>query len=58
MPDSFDEKWDCDIIVTIVTRLELLRIKEEISQLDPHAFMYIQYIKDASGGILRLKAKH
>ncbi|KAF2334849.1 YitT family protein [Flavobacterium daemonense] len=58
LPDSFDEKWDCDIIVTIVTRLELLRIKEEISQLDAHAFMYIQYIKDASGGILRLKPKH
>ncbi|MTH14425.1 YitT family protein [Flavobacterium sp. LC2016-01] len=58
LPDSFDEKWDCDIIVTIVTRLELLRIKEEISQLDPHAFMYIQYIKDASGGILRFKPKH
>ncbi|MDQ6469470.1 YitT family protein [Flavobacterium sp. LHD-80] len=58
LPDSFHEKWDCDIIVTIVTRLELLRIKEEISQLDPHAFMYIQYIKDASGGILRFKAKH
>jgi uncharacterized membrane-anchored protein YitT (DUF2179 family) len=58
LPDSFDEKWDCDIIVTIVTRLELLRIKEEINKLDPHAFMYIQYIKDASGGILRLKQKH
>jgi uncharacterized membrane-anchored protein YitT (DUF2179 family) len=27
LPDSFDEKQDCDIIVTVVTRLELLRIK-------------------------------
>lgn len=58
LPDSFNEKWDCDIIVTIVTRLELLRIKEEITQLDPDAFMFIQYIKDASGGILRFKKKH
>lgn len=58
LPDSFNEKWDCDIIVTIVTRLELLRIKEEITQLDPDAFMFIQYIKDASGGILRFKNKH
>lgn len=58
LPDNFEEKCDCDIIVTIVTRLELLRIKEEITQLDPQAFMFIQYIKDASGGILRLKKKH
>jgi uncharacterized membrane-anchored protein YitT (DUF2179 family) len=58
LPDSFDEKQDCDIIVTIVTRLELLRIKEKITEIDSEAFMYIQYIKDASGGILRQKVKH
>ena len=58
LPNTFHLKTDCDIIITVVTRLELLRIKEEISQLDPHAFMYIQYIKEARGGILRNKAKH
>lgn len=58
LPQSFDVKTDCDIIVTIVTRLELLRIKEAISELDPAAFMFIQYIKEASGGILRLRKKH
>ncbi|OOG78474.1 YitT family protein [Flavobacterium sp. A45] len=58
LPHAFHEKTDCDIIITVVTRLELLRIKEEVSQLDPHAFMYIQYIKEARGGILRNRAKH
>ncbi|TDE53081.1 YitT family protein [Flavobacterium sp. GT3P67] len=58
LPDTFDLKTDCDIIVTVVTRLELLRIKDEIRKLDPNAFMYIQYIKEASGGILRNKQKH
>jgi uncharacterized membrane-anchored protein YitT (DUF2179 family) len=58
LPDTFDKKTDCDIIVTVITRLELLRIKEEIRKLDPHAFMFIQYIKEASGGILRNKRKH
>jgi uncharacterized membrane-anchored protein YitT (DUF2179 family) len=58
LPDNFDVKHDCDIIVTIVTRLELLRIKDEISEIDPHAFMFIHYIKEASGGILRHKKKH
>jgi uncharacterized membrane-anchored protein YitT (DUF2179 family) len=58
LPDTFDKKVDCDIIVTVVTRLELLRIKDEIRKLDPHAFMFIQYIKEASGGILRNRQKH
>lgn len=58
LPDNFEVKLDCDIIVTVVTRLELLRIKEEIKKLDPDAFMFIQYIKEASGGILRNMNKH
>jgi uncharacterized membrane-anchored protein YitT (DUF2179 family) len=58
LPESFNIKHDCDIIVTVVTRLELLRIKNEISQLDPKAFMFIQYIKEASGGVLRYRKKH
>lgn len=58
LPDNFDKKIDCDIIITVVTRLELLRIKDEIRKLDPHAFMFIQYIKEASGGILRNRQKH
>jgi uncharacterized membrane-anchored protein YitT (DUF2179 family) len=58
LPEHFTVKQDCDIIVTIVTRLELLRIKDEIRQLDPNAFIYIQYIKEASGGILRHKKRH
>ncbi|EIA07888.1 YitT family protein [Flavobacterium frigoris] len=58
LPDNFDQKADCDIIITVVTRLELLRIKDEIRKLDPTAFMFIQYIKEASGGILRNRQKH
>ena len=58
LPNNFETKLDCDIIVTVVTRVELLRIKEEIKKLDPDAFMFIQYIKEASGGILRNMNKH
>ena len=58
LPNTFHLKTDCDIIITVVTRLELLRIKEEVSKLDPQAFMYIQYIKEARGGILRNKPKY
>lgn len=58
LPETFEIKSDCDIIVTVVTRLELLRIKDEINKLDPKAFMFTQYIKEASGGILRNLNKH
>jgi uncharacterized membrane-anchored protein YitT (DUF2179 family) len=58
LPDNFELKIDCDIVVTVVTRLELLRIKDEIAKIDPNAFMFIQYIKEASGGILRHKKLH
>ncbi|WP_348813981.1 YitT family protein [Flavobacterium maritimum] len=58
LPQTFEVKSDCDIIVTIVTRLELLRIKDEINKLDPKAFMFTQYIKEANGGILRNLNKH
>ena len=58
LPNNFETKLDCDIIVTVVTRLELLRIKKKKKKLDPDAFMFIQYIKEASGGILRNMNKH
>lgn len=58
LPNNFDVKHDCDIIVTIVTRLELLRVKNGIQKIDPQAFMYIHYIKEANGGILRHKKRH
>ncbi len=53
LPGSFDIKSDCDIIVTIVTRLEIHRIKQEVSKIDPNAFFFIQSIKEVSGGIVK-----
>lgn len=56
LPDSFDIKTDCEIIVTIVTRLEIKQIQDAIMMIDPKAFVYVQTIKEASGGILKAKA--
>lgn len=58
LPGSFNVKYDCDIIVTIITRLELLRIREAIYQIDDKAFMYVQSVKEAKGGIIKKKNKH
>jgi uncharacterized membrane-anchored protein YitT (DUF2179 family) len=56
LPGSFDIRTDCEIIVTIVTRLEIKQIEEAIVKIDPKVFMYVQSIKEASGGILKAKA--
>ena len=51
LPDSFEVKQDCDIVMTVVTRIELHKIKEEIKEIDPHAFFYVQRIKEVKGGL-------
>jgi uncharacterized membrane-anchored protein YitT (DUF2179 family) len=56
LPGSFDVKTDCDIIVTIVTRLEIHNIQSAIKNIDPKAFLFVQSIKEAAGGILKPKA--
>jgi len=56
LPGSFDVKTDTEIIVTIVTRLEIKQIQEALLKIDPRVFVYIQTIKEASGGVLKAKA--
>jgi uncharacterized membrane-anchored protein YitT (DUF2179 family) len=56
LPGSFDVKMDCEIIVTIITRLEIKQISDGILAIDNKAFVYVQTIKEASGGILKEKA--
>lgn len=56
LPGSFEIKTDCEIIVTIVTRLEVHQIQSAIMEIDSRAFIYVQSIKEAAGGILKAKA--
>jgi len=56
LPGSFNVKTDADIIVTIVTRLEIKQIQEALVKIDPKVFVYVQSIREASGGILKAKA--
>lgn len=51
LPESFEVSADCEIIVTIVSRLEIYRIQEAIKKIDPKAFLYVQRIKEVKGGI-------
>jgi uncharacterized membrane-anchored protein YitT (DUF2179 family) len=58
LPSSFDIKNDCDIVMTIVTRLEIHRMRNAILEEDPHAFVFIQSIKEVTGGVIKQKVKH
>jgi uncharacterized membrane-anchored protein YitT (DUF2179 family) len=58
LPGSFEEVYDCDIVMTIATRLEIHRIKQAVIELDPNAFIYVQNIKEVKGGIVKHVREH
>lgn len=58
LPGSFAVHTDCEIIVTVLTRLEIHRIKDAIHRCDPGAFLYIQSIKEVTGGVVKKKKVH
>lgn len=59
LPETFHIKHPCDIIMTVVTRLEVHRMKEAIQNIDPKAFFYVQTIKEVKGGVIkRVGKKH
>ncbi|HEX5626118.1 MAG TPA: YitT family protein [Saprospiraceae bacterium] len=57
LPGSYDVKHDTQIIVTILTRLEIHRLQKAIYEIDPNAFLYISSIKEVSGGVVKQKVK-
>lgn len=42
-----------NIIYTIVTRLEITKLKTEIDKIDPDAFLFMNSIKDTKGGMIK-----
>jgi uncharacterized membrane-anchored protein YitT (DUF2179 family) len=42
-----------DIVYSVVTRLELAKLKREIDKIDPDAFIFMNSIKDAHGGVIK-----
>ncbi|MBU3679037.1 MAG: DUF2179 domain-containing protein [Candidatus Kapabacteria bacterium] len=58
LPGSYHVSTDCDIIFTVITRLELRKLKNLIAEVDPNAFVFASAIKDTSGGIISRKHHH
>lgn len=45
--------FDIDIIFSVVTRLELQRLKTEITKIDPDAFVVENSVNDIKGGMIK-----
>lgn len=42
-----------EIIFTVITRLEISRLTNEVERIDPNAFLVMQSIKDTHGGMVK-----
>ncbi|GAA4304400.1 YitT family protein [Nibribacter koreensis] len=49
---------DIDIVFTVVTRFELLDLKNEVKLLDPNAFIFQHSIDDTEGGMIKRRPLH
>lgn len=58
LPGQFEVSSQCDIIFTVITRLELRRLTNVVSDIDPKAFIFANTIREASGGILKRIHRH
>lgn len=55
---GYGEKKEIDILYTVVTKLEMGKLQNEIRQLDPDAFIVQQQISDLKGGVVKRHALH
>jgi len=44
---------EIDILFSVITRLEVTRLKTEIDRIDPQAFVVMNSIKDTKGGMIK-----
>jgi uncharacterized membrane-anchored protein YitT (DUF2179 family)/HD superfamily phosphodiesterase len=58
LPGKFEVSTECDIIFTVITRLELRKLKNLVYDVDPKAFVFASTIKEASGGIIKRRQAH
>lgn len=50
---SHGHRREIDIVYTVITRLELSKLKNEIDKIDPDAFVVISSVKDVKGGLVK-----
>ena len=58
LPGKFNIHSEVDIIFTVITRLELRKLKNLVTEIDPQAFVFANTIKEASGGVMKRRHIH
>jgi uncharacterized membrane-anchored protein YitT (DUF2179 family) len=58
LPGKFEISTECDIIFTVITRLELRKLKNLVFEVDPHAFVFANTIKEASNAVIKRRKQH
>jgi uncharacterized membrane-anchored protein YitT (DUF2179 family)/HD superfamily phosphodiesterase len=58
LPGKFEIHSEVDIIFTVITRLELRKLKNLVNDVDSNAFVFASTIKEASGGIIKRRHIH
>lgn len=58
LPGKFEMHSDVDIIFTVITRLEIRKLKNLVAEVDPRSFVFASTIKEASGGIIKRRHIH
>ncbi|WP_022824683.1 YitT family protein [Hymenobacter norwichensis] len=47
-----------EAVFTIITRLEVVNLTDEVRKIDPNAFVFTQSITDMKGGLIKKRALH
>ena len=47
-----------EAVFTIITRLEVVGLTDEIQKIDPQAFVFMQSVSDIKGGLVKKRALH
>lgn len=58
LPGKYEIHNDVDIIFTVITRLELRRLKNLVYTEDPKAFIFANTIKETAGGVIKRRQSH
>ena len=58
LKESFEVSSEVDIVFTVITRLEVRRLRNMVHSIDPKAFVFTNTIKEAAGGVLKRTAHH
>ncbi len=58
LPGKFEIHEDVDIIFTVITRLELRKLKNLVYEVDHKAFIFANTIRETSGGVIKRRHMH